>query len=138
MLSSNRSTCREPETGSDPRITRALVVGAAATCVATAYVPGLSNLVLDRGTACPIQAWLGIRCPVCGMSHGVVALLRGDLLGSLRANAFAWVFLLLLVVGFLSTLDLPATRLRGWPAARHSLAMVGAAFVLYSIGRNLV
>ncbi|MBN8456542.1 MAG: DUF2752 domain-containing protein [Verrucomicrobia bacterium] len=42
---------------------------------------------------CPWLSVTGLPCPGCGMTHGVFALLRGDWLGSVRANALAWVLL---------------------------------------------
>ena len=37
---------------------------------------------------CPIRTIFGIRCPGCGMTHALVALLRGDVRRAIQFNPF--------------------------------------------------
>ena len=59
-------------------------------CAGYALWVGLTG----RGPACPIQAALGLWCPLCGASRMGLALLRLDLPGALRANAVLLALLL--------------------------------------------
>ena len=47
---------------------------------------------------CPILAATGIPCPGCGLTRATMALIRGDVMGSLRLHAFAPIFLAALVM----------------------------------------
>lgn len=49
--------------------------------------------------ACPIRAVFGIRCPGCGMTHALVALLRGDVRRAMQFNPFVLVLVPLLILG---------------------------------------
>jgi hypothetical protein len=48
---------------------------------------------------CPIRTFFGIRCPGCGMTHAVLALLLGDPFRAYRHNPFVFVFIPLLIWG---------------------------------------
>ena len=50
---------------------------------------------------CPIRTVFGIRCPGCGMTHALVALLRGDIRRAVRFNPFVLVLVPLLTLGML-------------------------------------
>jgi hypothetical protein len=45
------------------------------------------------GLACPCRALTGVPCPGCGLSTATALLLRGEWAASLRAHAFAPLFL---------------------------------------------
>ena len=64
----------------------------------------LSEKMLQTNTVC---AWLriGAKCPTCGGTHFVNALLSGDILGALKYNAFLFV-LALFFAGSVILLDL--------------------------------
>ena len=57
--------------------------------VAAAAMLGLAWLVLRfvRFPPCPFLTYLHIYCPGCGATRAVIALMRGDVLLSLRENA---------------------------------------------------
>ena len=57
-----------------------LVLAAAATAL-----PSWLRLMLP---VCPLRAVTGIACPTCGGTRAVLALLRGDVTGSLAWNPF--------------------------------------------------
>lgn len=48
---------------------------------------------------CPFRTFLGVRCPGCGMTHALVALLRGDIRRAMRFNPFVLVLVPLLALG---------------------------------------
>lgn len=50
---------------------------------------------------CPIKTIFGIRCPGCGMTHALVALLRGDLRRAMHFNPFVLVLAPLLLLGLI-------------------------------------
>lgn len=43
------------------------------------------------GPLCPLRRLTGVPCPLCGTTTGVLALVRGDVAGSLAANPVALV-----------------------------------------------
>lgn len=128
-------------TGSNEGITRAVLLGTGATVLSVAYIPSLHDRMVTGKVTCPILLATGWQCPFCGMTRGTVALLHGDVLASLRFNAFAWVF----VFGLLA-LGLGAWGVRAPEALRRRAAIpisrwgppLAAVFVLYAVGRNVI
>ena len=59
-----------------------LLAALAAWIIISAYVPELPGL-------CPVQRFLHLRCPGCGMSRALAALLRLDFAGALQYNLLA-------------------------------------------------
>lgn len=55
----------------------------------------------DVGPLCPLRRMTGIPCPFCGMTTGVLALSRGDVLGAFSANPVAPLLVVAVVVAFL-------------------------------------
>lgn len=41
---------------------------------------------------CPLRAMTGVPCPFCGMTTGVVSILRGDMAGAASANPISFPF----------------------------------------------
>ena len=72
------------------------------------------------------------------MTHGVVALFRGDVLGSLAENAFAWVFVLGLLVSLIMVFSRLQRKIPAFVSGSRMTLLVGIPFVAYSVGRNLV
>jgi len=127
-------------TGSNQRITDALILSGGAATLSVAYTPGVSSWLFSHGATCPLQRAFGWQCPFCGMTHGTVALLHGDIAQVFRTNPFAIVY----VVGLaLMIASIFGWRLREAPSAHGAtLNRVATAaglvmFVLYSVARNL-
>lgn len=137
MPNSSRFTSRARATGSD-HVTRGLLVTATAACAVVAYAPGVSDRLFAQGVSCPIKAWFGAECPCCGMTHGVVALFRGDVLGSLAENAFAWVVVLGLLVSLIVVFAGLQRKIPSFVSSSRVTLLVGIPFAAYSVGRNLV
>lgn len=57
-------------------------------------VAGIEALRLP--TLCPSR-WLGFRCPTCGVTRSVIALMAGDMERSLQFHRFGWLIFLLIV-----------------------------------------
>jgi hypothetical protein len=72
------------------------------------------------------------------MTHGVVALFRGDVLGSLAENAFAWVFVLGLLVSLIVVFSRWQRKIPAVVSGSRVTLLVGIPFAAYSVGRNLV
>ena len=94
---------------------------AAAVRLATTVVPALQPDVLSRVHAwssafCAMQRWVGVPCPGCGVTRGVVALLQGRFGDAYAANPAAP-----LVVAFLIGQLVTATA--AWRGARPSRVM---------------
>ena len=90
---------------------------------------------------CPWRAVTGLPCPGCGMTRSALALLRGDLPGSLRENALTWlilVFWLVVAVG----LTVPAKcrtkmarRIGEWEQRTRWPLWFGILLVVYTLTR---
>ena len=52
------------------------------------------------GPLCPLRRTTGVPCPLCGMTTGMNALLRGDVAGAFTANPLAPVLVLLVVAAW--------------------------------------
>ncbi len=72
------------------------------------------------------------------MTHGVVALFRGDVLGSLAENAFAWVVVLGLLVSLIVVFAGLQRKIPSFVSSSRVTLLVGIPFAAYSVGRNLV
>lgn len=128
-------------TGSDHRVTDTLVIGGGVLTLAVAYAPGLSAWIFSRGSTCPLQHAFGWKCPFCGMTHGTVALLHGDIGQLVRANPFAAVYVIALIAMVTSTFGLRTPGLFRMLQGRAGAALsygVLALFVVYSVARNLI
>lgn len=96
------------------------------------------------GWPCPIRYGLGIPCPGCGLSRGMVALLKGDWSSSLTYHAFAPLFLLGLLLVFVVTL-LPVrpreqfiVQLEGLERATGIAAIGLIGLIIYWLARLLI
>lgn len=90
---------------------------------------------------CVFYEKLHIYCPACGNTRSVIALLHGDILGSLRYNVTV-VFLCLLGLVFyieniIALLTGGRKKIRLVPRGNIFVFAVIAGFALYFIGRNL-
>jgi hypothetical protein len=52
------------------------------------------------GPLCPLRRTTGVPCPLCGMTTGVTALARGDLVGAVAANPLAPVLVLVVLLAW--------------------------------------
>lgn len=72
---------------------------------------------------CPLRLITGVPCPLCGMTTGTVAVLRGDLESALSANPFSVPFVGAVIVGIFFKFKSVFTERPPWPAARIRLAV---------------
>ena|SRR6187399_592507 len=88
---------------------------------------------------CPIRAWFGIDCPLCGGLRMVGSLLRGDLASALHYNAVAFGFLVLCAWSVVAwALGRRAGRtFRSWQHWRWTPVVSGVVFVVWFVVRNL-
>lgn len=87
--------------------------------------------------ACPSRTWLNIPCPLCGLTRGTVAFLRGDVTRAVLWNPLTPValgaFLLELLYRMLGSSTRIASRLLPWrPLDRRLHLMLAALFVVYA------
>ncbi|MEG1574939.1 MAG: DUF2752 domain-containing protein [Bacteroidales bacterium] len=55
------------------------------------------NYTLDDRTVCLVKNIYGIPCPTCGSTHGVIALLSGDLYAALKYNPNSYLLALIML-----------------------------------------
>jgi hypothetical protein len=138
----------------DPRLQRGVRIGLAAVAVTLAAVFGVAAYLNPYGPdgaartmathtqlglpPCNMVAMTGYPCPTCGMTTSFALLVRGDVLGSLRANwvgtvtALAWAGLLVWAVASLIVGRLWFVR----PGRGELTLTVGiAAFLILALGR---
>lgn len=77
----------------------------------------LAFTALQIPLICPLRSITGIPCPLCGMTTGTVAMLRGDLSSSVSANPFAPGFVLAAAAAFVD-------GLRRWAGRPSILGLV--------------
>ena len=56
--------------------------------------------ILELGTLCPLRRATGVPCPLCGLTRGVEAAVRGDLGAALGAHPLALVAVVVLVAAW--------------------------------------
>jgi hypothetical protein len=72
---------------------------------------GIHTVLVAAGLpawSCPLRQTLGVPCPGCGLTRGMLAFLEGDWQRALTLHAFAPLFLLALLVVFVTAV-LPAS-----------------------------
>lgn len=84
-------------------------------------------------TLCPSR-WLGFRCPTCGVTRSVIALMHGDWRASLALHRFGWLILALIAAQIPYRLYRLASPVGGAPRLERfgtaSLAAVGMIVLL--------
>ena len=88
---------------------------------------------------CDVYAVLGIYCPGCGMTRAVTVLVNGDILLSLRQNAFVLITILIAVAFYIEF----AIRAFGvnfkLPFHKEKyIYIILIVFALYTIARNFI
>lgn len=83
------------------RVRRVALVAALFVCTGLLYALGVS--VFHGGIPCVFHDITGLRCPGCGMTHAMMALLRLDFESFIKANLFAPLIVIFLITAFIST-----------------------------------
>ncbi len=83
------------------RIQRVARVAALFVCAGLLYAVIVK--ILGRGIPCVFHDITGLRCPGCGMTHAMTALLRLDFSAFIQANLFAPVIIIFFITAFVST-----------------------------------
>jgi hypothetical protein len=91
----------------DTRPLRWAGVMAIAAVAALPLIPGHDTVI------CPLRATTGVPCPFCGMTRGVSAVVRGDLVHALALNP-ASLLLVAAVLGALVAWRRPTVRIPTW------------------------
>ncbi len=83
------------------RIQRVVRVAALFVCAGLLYAVILK--ILGRGIPCVFHDITGLRCPGCGMTHAMTALLNLDFNAFIQANLFAPLIIIFFITAFAST-----------------------------------
>ena len=124
-----------------PYANRTIAAVSAAAMVSVSYLPPLRNAVTGSGEpTCPLLVTFGWQCPVCGMSRGVIATMRGDLGSAVALHPFSLLLVISIAV-LLAATFIPgvASRLARVPLRlqRFALGIVLTSLAAYSLLRNL-
>lgn len=107
--------------------------------VGAAYV--VANDPSDGGVfpSCPFRELTGLWCVGCGLTRATHHLLRGDVAGALRFNAFVVPVLVMIVLGWTSWLLTSAGRPTAWTrrVPTWAYAAVVTVGLAYAVVRNL-
>lgn len=128
-------------TGSSEAVTSGILAAAAAGILVVAYVPQVTDRFVTDEVNCPVRLATGWKCPFCGMTHGMVALLHGHLDAVMHQNAFAPVFVIGLVVLLLVSFGArrPPWLPKPSSVVRHSLVgVLAGSFTAYAVLRNVL
>lgn len=103
------------------------------------------HLVTGLGVPCPFRALTGWLCPLCGGTHMMEALLRGDIAAAWVANPVALVVAVLVgirsvgwLVELVRTPGAPSPRWLPTFWHRHAFVMIVVVAVAYVLVRNLL
>lgn len=83
------------------RIKRVVLVTALFVCTGLLYA--LCVILFHGGIPCLFHNITGLKCPGCGMTHAMIALLKFDFHMFITSNLFAPVILFFLIVAWIST-----------------------------------
>lgn len=112
-----------------------LFLGLFAGGVVAVLVPEIRRLV----PPCGFRSLTGLYCAGCGTGRAMAALVQGDLLAALRANAFAVIVVVPVFIGLVyNALEAFGVRLWSWPRVHPALIWAfGIAVLAFWIARNL-
>ncbi len=120
------------------RIERVAFTAALFVCIGLFYA--LAVKLLGGGIPCIFHDITGLRCPGCGMTHAMTALLRLDFAAFMQANLFAPLIVAFLGLAFVSTslhyIKTGKYRLSAGNTAIEILFLV--LFVAWGIVRNFI
>jgi hypothetical protein len=85
---------------------------------------------------CPLRATTGVPCPLCGMTRGVGAVLRGDVMHAMALNP-GGVLLVAVVIAVLVARQRPTVRIPAWLPLLVLGAMWAFQLLKYATGRPL-
>ena len=97
------------------------------------------KLIVSRGVPCILNLYTGYYCPGCGNTRSVMALLRGDIIASLRYNPAIIMLALVCTIFYIEllfkTFSKPKKILprNGW----FLFAVLGSLFIFYIL-RNFI
>ena len=135
------NTFRARRNGSNQALTKGILSVAALGTASISYWPGLSDRIFAAGGTCEFQQLFHWKCPFCGMTHAVVALLHGNFTSVFRLNPFAIIYLtgLIAMLAWLFSENAKAVIERiDAKAARVASICIFIGFLSYSIGRNVL
>ena len=117
------------------RVRALLFLGLFVGGVVAVLVPEERRLV----PPCGFRSFTGLYCAGCGTSRAMAALVRGDLLTALRANAFAVIVVVPVFIGLVyNALEAFGVRLPRPPRVHPTLIWAfGIAVLVFWIARNL-
>lgn len=88
---------------------------------------------------CPINKWFGIKCPGCGNTRSVIALLNFDFISSIKYNPMPLGILIVLIILYIE-LIFKAFFKEKKLLPRNKIFWIGISLILivYYIGRNFI
>ncbi|NLA36189.1 MAG: DUF2752 domain-containing protein [Actinobacteria bacterium] len=116
-------------------------VAAAASVAAVAWVPPLTRAVAHGPVTCVFLASTGWQCPLCGLTRGTVAVLRGQWGEALSLNPYAYVVVAAVALGLAAAFSPSmASAVRQIPrrASISGWALFGVSLAVFFVARNLV
>ncbi|MBR3679285.1 MAG: DUF2752 domain-containing protein [Oscillospiraceae bacterium] len=101
----------------------------------TVYV----SWILPHVPGCVIRTLTGLKCPSCGMTHAVLSLFRGDIVGAVRENLMVPVGVLLGILWYIGCwMEFFGSEKKIIPKTSKFWLGVLGIWLLYTVLRNLL
>lgn len=123
------------KSGSSSPITLGGLTAASIVPFVAAYPRVADAVVSDNTSYCAVQRLFGVQCPVCGLTHAMIDLVHGSFIEATRSNALIWLYLGLVIVGWLSVAGIRVPVRRSLQA-NFGWMLLGT-IATFSVVRNL-
>ena len=114
-----------------------IAIPVALTILTVVLYPSIFWLA-ERFPPCIFYKLTGLLCPGCGNTHSVLALLQGNLLGSIQANMVPVLGVIFAVLGYFELLlRVFGKKIKLVPRSKKFYLILGILAALYFVLRNL-
>lgn len=140
MMPQEFTSARENTSDRSLRAPQVGALAAAASVVAVAWVPPLTRSVAHGPITCPFLNATGWQCPLCGLTRGTVAVVRGRWSDAVSLNPYSFLVIAAVALGLAAAFSpWVAQRVRRIPrgAVMVVSTLFGLSLAVFFVARNL-